>query len=58
LAKVKEDLKTMTQKKQDLDNLNKDLRDQLKNWENRYYECEKSCELKIKNKELEMEALK
>ena len=54
LTDAKDNLKWMTQQKNDLEGLVKQLRNDIKGWEIKYEECEKNCEYKIKNKELKV----
>jgi len=58
LGETKDNLKWVTGQKNDLESLVKQLKNDMKSWEIKYDECEKNCELKIKNKELEMESFK
>ena len=58
LGDTQEKLDVMTNDRNDLDQQLRQLREEVSRWEIKYNECEKNCELTIKNKELEMEALK
>jgi chromosome segregation ATPase len=58
LNETKENLKQTTSDKNNLDKLVKQLRTDLKGWEAKYDECERSCQLQMKQKDLEVEAAK